>query len=253
MTILNIGSKSDDWRAKRLSNFSADPFVLDIADGITGANAPDAHLIHVVHDRDYKPNRIVDLKLADAGDTCGTCKTGKLSLKHGIEVGHIFKLGTRYSASMKAEYVEEDGSSKPFIMGCYGIGVSRIVAAIIEQKNDKDGIIWPAGVAPFGAIVIPVNSDDPEQLKAGESLYETLIGAGIEAVLDDRSERAGVKFKDADLMGFPVQVVIGPKTLPKGEVEIKLRDGGERKVVPERELLACVRGGLSARSPVGKI
>lgn len=174
------------------------------------------------------------------GDTCGKCQKGKLTIKRGIEVGHIFKLGTRYSVPMHATFSGEDGSEQTMIMGCYGIGVSRIVAAIIEQQNDKDGIKWPVSVAPFDCVVIPVNTEDAAIRTAGEEIYASLRTAGFDVLLDDRNERAGVKFKDADLMGHPLHIVIGPKTLPKGEVEIKLRMSGERKIVPRNGLSELV-------------
>jgi prolyl-tRNA synthetase len=150
----------------------------------------------------------------------------------GIEVGHVFKLGTKYSKAMKATFLDRDGKEKFMIMGCYGIGVGRTVAAAIEQQHDDQGILWPMTIAPFHVIIIPVNIKDQSIAKAGEDLYRELEEAGIEVLLDDRDERAGVKFNDADLIGIPVRVTIGPKSLAEGNLEIRMRKTGEMKTIP---------------------
>jgi prolyl-tRNA synthetase len=209
----------------------ADRSVLDIEDGVTGANEADAHIVHVQYGRDYKADIFEDLRLAEAGDPCPVCEGGKLIMNRGIEVGHIFKLGTKYSAKMNANFLDEDGKEKPFIMGCYGIGVGRTAAAAIEQRNDKDGIIWPLSLAPFKAVVVPVNVSEKDQEREAIGLYEKLIGMGLDVLLDDRNERVGVRLKDIDLIGIPIKVIIGPKGLAEGKVEIKLRTSSESKFV----------------------
>ncbi|WP_303673468.1 proline--tRNA ligase [Vampirovibrio chlorellavorus] len=199
---------------------------------LVGANWGDAHL----HEPQIKD---ADLRLAKIGDACVECKTGKLNMTRGIEVGNIFQLGTKYSGSMNATYTDEDGSEKPFIMGCYGIGVSRTAAAAIERFHDKSGIIWPMAIAPYQAIVVPVNVTDDTQMSLAQRLYEQLRTAGVEVVMDDRDERAGVKFKDADLIGFPIRVTAGKKAA-EGLLEVKLRDQDQAIDLPEAEVLPFV-------------
>ena len=156
------------------------------------------------------------------GEMCPQCKA-RLNVTHAIELGHTFKLGTKYSAVLGANFLDKDGKTKPMIMGCYGIGIARILAASIELNNDKNGIIWPAQVAPYEIAILPLNVSDEKLLKFSEKLYDRLRKAGLDCILDDRQERAGVKFKDADLIGFPTQVIIGEKNLADGKVEIKDR------------------------------
>jgi prolyl-tRNA synthetase len=155
-------------------------------------------------------------------------------MTRGIEAGQVFTLGTKYSEAMHATFLDENGKEKPFVMGCYGIGVSRTMAAAIEQNNDKDGIIWPRAIAPFEAVIVPINAKVPEQLEAGEKLYDELKVSGVDVLLDDRKERAGVKFKDADLIGYPVRITVGPKTVEENTVEVRIRRTGET-VVCEKE------------------
>jgi len=205
----------------------ADHAVTLIEDGVTGANRADYHLMQVVFERDFKADRVADIRYALHKDTCPKCEKGHLAVTRGIEVGHIFKLGTKYSQKMKATYLDENNQEKPYIMGCYGIGVGRTAAAAIEQSYDKDGIIWPKAIAPYLVDVVPANSEDAEQMKVAEEIYKAI---GSEVVLDDRSERIGVKLKDADLIGFPIKIIIG-KALKEGKVEIKLRKTGETKLV----------------------
>jgi prolyl-tRNA synthetase len=218
----------------------ADRSVLGIEDGATGANKEDMHVIHVQYDRDYKADIVDDLRLAQAGDSCPNCG-GKLVMTRGIEVGHIFKLGTKYSDKMKATYLDDDGKEKPFIMGCYGIGIGRTAAAAIEQGNDKDGIIWPASIAPFHAVVVPVNVSEPGQKDVAVELYENMFEDGVEVLFDDREGRIGAKLKDIDLMGIPIKIIIGPKGLAQGKVELKLRSSGETKLVKREEVLKEVK------------
>jgi len=226
----------------------ADNAVVTIEGGVTGANKADHHLMHVVYGKDYKAEVVADLRYALHKDVCPKCEKGHLAVTRGIEVGHIFKLGTKYSARMKATYLDENNQEKPYIMGCYGIGIGRTAAAAIEQSNDKDGIVWPKAIAPYLIDIIPANSEDAEQMKAAEEIYEKLRdeGRGMrdEIVLDDRAERIGVKLKDADLIGFPIKIIIG-KALKEGKAEVKLRKTGETKLVELKkvgeEVAALVR------------
>ena len=208
----------------------ADLSVTEINDGITGANEKDAHITHVQYGRDYKADEIDNLWLAKEGDPCPKCG-GKLVITRGIEVGHIFKLGTKYSEKMKATYLGEDGKEKPYIMGCYGIGVSRIAGAVIEQNYDEFGIKWPLSIAPYKVAVIPVNIKEKEQSRVAEKIYDDLAGAGIEVILDDRDASIGVKLKDIDLIGFPIKVIIGPKSLAEKKIEIKMRSDGKTQSI----------------------
>jgi prolyl-tRNA synthetase len=221
---------------------AADNAVILIEDGVTGANKSDHHLMHVVYGRDYKADLVGDLRFALHEDLCPKCDGGKLQVTRGIEVGHIFKLGTKYSAKMKATYLDENNQEKPYIMGCYGIGVGRTAAAAIEQNNDKDGIIWPINIAPYMIAIVPVNSEEKEQMDVAEKIYEELQKAiPGEVVLDDRPGRVGMKLKDIDLIGFPIKIIIGPKGLKDGQVEVKGRKSGETKLVPIGEAVKHVR------------
>ena len=188
---------------------------------IVGANETDYHYKNVNMGRDFSPTQIADIRVIEEGDACPVC--GKpIKTAQGIEVGHIFKLGTKYSKSLGLNYQAENGETKTVVMGCYGIGVTRCVAAAIEQGNDENGIVLPVSIAPFEAIVIPVNSKDETQMSLAEKIYEELKQKGADVLLDDRQERPGVKFKDADLIGIPLRIVVGKKA-PDGIVEYKLR------------------------------
>lgn len=188
---------------------------------IIGANETDMHYKNVNIGKDFTPSVIVDIRVIEEGDACPKC--GKpIKTAQGIEVGHIFKLGTKYSKALGLTYQDEDGESKVVTMGCYGIGVTRCLSAAVEQNNDENGIIWPVAIAPFEAIVIPVNSKTEEQTEAAEKIYEELKAEGIDVLIDDRNERPGVKFKDADLIGIPVRIVVGKK-IGEGIVEYKER------------------------------
>ncbi len=208
------------------SRIVADFSVKQIVNGVTGANAADAHLINVNPSRDFTAEYF-DLRLIVDGDDCPRCASGRMSIRRGIEVGHIFKLGTKYSEAMGATFLDDAGKVRPFIMGCYGIGIGRTAAASIEQNHDEFGIIWPRPLAPFDCEVVPVNVKDAAAAKASEAIYHALVSAGIDTLMDDRDERAGVKFKDADLIGIPVRITIGERNLKQGLVEIKKRRGGE--------------------------
>jgi prolyl-tRNA synthetase len=204
----------------------ADRSVQGMANAVTGANADDAHLVGVNLNRDFKVDLFADIRLARSGDPCPRCG-GPMVGSRGIEVGQVFKLGTKYSDAMGATFADEDGTSKPIIMGCYGIGITRTVAAVIEQSHDDRGITWPPSVAPYIAIITPVNAAASDQMEVSEIIYREMRGAGLSAILDDRDERAGVKFKDADLIGMPVRLTVGDKALKEGKVEIKLRRTGQ--------------------------
>jgi prolyl-tRNA synthetase len=175
-------------------------------------------------------------------DKCPKCKA-KLETQHAIEIGHVFKLGTKYSDSLGANFIDEAGKQKPIVMGCYGIGVNRILAAVIEQNHDKDGIIWPMSIAPYQAIIVPTNVSDKQITEAAIDIYEALIKERIEALLDDRDERAGIKFKDADLIGIPLCVVIG-KSLANGKVDIKDRKTKEVKQVAVKDVVKTIKNIL---------
>jgi prolyl-tRNA synthetase len=211
---------------------------------VTGANEPDAHYTGTNPGRDFDPGRVTDLRVAAAGDPCPRCE-GTLQLTRGIEVGHVFKLGTKYSKAMRATYLDADGKEQLIVMGCYGIGTGRTVAAAIEQNHDENGISWPVPLAPFPVYLLPINVSDEKNRAAAEKLYADLQTAGLEALYDDRVERPGVKFKDADLLGIPLRIVVGEKTLAKDSVEFKLRRQKEVRLVKLEDALAQARQNLN--------
>jgi prolyl-tRNA synthetase len=211
---------------------------------VTGANRDGYHMIRVSPSRDFAVTQAADLRAVTAQDPCPRCR-GKLEILRGIEVGHIFKLGLKYSQALKAVYLDADGAEQFIYMGCYGIGVSRIVAAAIEQGHDADGIIFPMALAPFHVGLIPISLKDEATREAAFKLYGELEAAGLEALLDDRDERPGVKFKDCDLMGLPLRVVIGPKTLAAGTAEVRRRGGGDTVMVPLNELVAYLESQVT--------
>ncbi len=206
----------------------ADHDVPHIANAVTGANKVDAHFVNVCHGRDWTlPQeggtwKTFDIRNAAADDPCPKC-AAKLSLVHGIEVGHVFKLGTKYSVALDAGYLDEKETKHPIIMGCYGIGVNRIIAGLAETCHDDNGLIWPMSIAPYEVVICPLNVNEPAVLAEAERYYTELKAAGVDVLLDDRDVRAGVKFKDADLIGFPIRIVLGGKGVAAGEVEIKQR------------------------------
>lgn len=218
----------------------ADPEVMRLPLAATGANRDDYHFVGVVPGRDFQPDLVADLRLVREGDPCPRCGR-PLRLQRGIEVGHIFKLGTKYSAPMGCTFLDATGREQPMIMGCYGLGIGRTVAAAVEQNHDQAGIIWPLPLAPFEVEVLSLNPDSTEVARTAESLYGDLQAAGVEVLYDDRDERSGVKFKDADLIGIPVRVVVGNKGLEQGQVEISLRRHNEKRLVPVKETIARVR------------
>ncbi|MES1208685.1 MAG: His/Gly/Thr/Pro-type tRNA ligase C-terminal domain-containing protein, partial [Pseudomonadota bacterium] len=201
--------------------------VAALSDFVVGANAGDMHLTGVNVNRDFTPAAVGDYRTVAAGDRCARCETGHLVAYRGIEVGQVFFLGTKYSEPMGVTFLDVDGQEKPAVMGTYGIGVTRIVASAIEQNHDKDGIIWPVPLAPFEVTVLELQQDDDNVIATAKRLYDELTAAGIEVLYDDRDERAGVKFKDADLIGIPFRLAVGKKGVAEGIVELKRRNGTE--------------------------
>ncbi len=225
----------------------ADREVAMMADWVCGANEADFHLTGVNWGRDLpEPDVVADLRNVVAGDASPDGK-GLLAIERGIEIGHIFYLGTKYSRAMDATFLDEDGKPKPFEMGCYGIGITRLPAAAIEQNHDERGIVWPDAIAPFTVVICPVGMDRNESVKAAaERLYAELLAAGVDVILDDRGERPGVMFADWELIGVPHRVTIGDKSLKEGQVEYQHRRDAAATRVPVDGIAAFVKGRLSA-------
>jgi prolyl-tRNA synthetase len=209
-------------RLKEKIPILADRDLQCMVNAVVGANVGDAHLTGVNLHRDFEVDRFADLRNSVDGDPCPRCSR-KLALRHAIEVGHVFKLGTKYSESLNARFLDADEQLKPIIMGCYGIGVNRIIAGLIETNHDKDGIIWPMAIAPYEVVLTLVKVPDEASMTVARQLHDDLTAAGIDVLLDDRDCRAGVKFKDADLIGVPLRVVIGERGLKEGKLEVKWR------------------------------
>jgi prolyl-tRNA synthetase len=205
---------------------------------VSGANRADEHLVNIDIGRDVPQAVFADLRQAREGDRCPRCDNGTFAGHRGIEVGQVFYLGTKYSTAMGASYLGADGAQRPIEMGCYGIGITRTVAAAIEQHHDDAGIVWPAPLAPYGALVVPVSSTDAQLVTTAEQVAAALEGAGVDTLLDDRDERPGVKFKDADLIGLPVRITVGPRALARGCVEVKRRTDEKATEVPVGEAAA---------------
>lgn len=222
---------------KKADNFEiiVDTTVMEMEDACCGANAVDKHYVHVNPKRDFEDVRVETIRLITAEDCCPKCG-GMIELKKGIEVGQVFKLGTKYSEKLGCTYLDRDGKTHPMVMGCYGIGITRTVAASIEQNHDKDGIIWPVAIAPYEVVIVPANNKDEGAMNAARHLYDEMEDCRDEVILDDRDERAGIKFKDADLIGYPIRVTIGKKWKESGLVEVRLRRSG---VVSEVALADC--------------
>lgn len=216
----------------------ADHDVMFIEDFVVGGNERDVHIVDVNTD-DFTVKGFYDIKVAVAGDKCPRC-AGRLTSTRGIEVGHIFKLGLKYSKAMNATYLDKEGKEQFMVMGCYGIGVGRTVAAAIEQGNDENGMILPAAIAPFEVNVLPVNTSHAESMELARAVYQELLDKGIDVLLDDRDERPGVKFKDCDLIGIPLRVTIGERNLKEGLVEIKLRSEKESQKIPKENVVEKV-------------
>ncbi|NOQ41655.1 MAG: proline--tRNA ligase [Desulfuromusa sp.] len=210
----------------------ADAEIKGMADFVVGGNAVDVHFIGANQGRDFEISQFADLRQAVAGDPCPRCESGKFESWRGIEVGHIFKLGTKYSEAMNATVLDAEGKSRPLVMGCYGIGAGRTVAAAIEQNHDEHGMKLPMPLAPFQVLVTMVNPKDDQVREAAENLYQQLLDLKIEVLLDDRNERPGIKFKDADLIGIPLRVTVGARNLKEGNVELKIRNSGAMSIVP---------------------
>jgi prolyl-tRNA synthetase len=218
----------------------ADERLQNADDMTTGANEDGFHLRNVKIGRDIQVAHWADLRLVREGEACPKCGQ-PLKVQRGIEVGHVFKLGTKYSEALNALFLDESGTQHPAIMGCYGIGVTRTLQAVIEQKHDENGIIWPVSVAPYSVCITPLSiAPESEVMKTAEQLYKELSESGVDVILDDRNERPGVKFKDSELVGFPIRIGIGEKSLAKGQVELKRR-GGELLLIAKEDALSKTR------------
>src|SRR5208282_3867183 len=214
--------------------------VIDMINFVTGANKENYHIKNVNIGRDFKVDAFADFRVITDKDKCPRCGGG-IKFARGIEVGHVFKLGTKYSKAMKAVYLDKDGQEKIMIMGCYGIGIGRTVAAGIEQNYDENGIVWPMPLAPYHVIITPVNVNEKNIMDAAENLYNSMKTLGIDVIFDDRDERAGVKFKDAELIGIPLRITIGQKNLSQGNVELKIRKTGENKLYSLQEIVQKIK------------
>lgn len=212
-----------------------DRTVLGITQGVVGANQPDRHWGGVLPIRDIRSDHVADLIQVQEGDSCGHCG-GELTVLRGIETGHIFKLGTTYSEAMGAHYTTERGTSQPYIMGCYGIGIGRTVAAAIEQHHDAKGIKWPVAIAPYAVVMVVSNPMDEAMMTVAQTLGSTLMSHGIDVLLDDRPDSMGVKFKDAELIGFPLMLVIGKGFQRTGCIEVTHRASGQTDHVPSDQV-----------------
>ena len=214
---------------------------------VVGANEPDWHYLNFNFDRDARGGDVTDIAAVRPGDPCPV--TGRpLLMKRGIEVGNIFKLGTKYSEAMNCRFLDKDGKSRPMIMGCYGIGVGRSMAAVLEQAHDNNGPIWPMSIAPYQVHIVALNPTRAGVAEQAERLYDELRDAGCEVLLDDRGEKAGAAFKDADLIGCPIRLVLSPKTVDAATVELKMRDGSRHEQIPRERIVETVREIISAES-----
>ena len=230
-------------KASEQFHILVDPTAMQIYNGVTGANEEGFHYRHVTPSRDFTGVQVAPIRLITAADGCPECGA-PVQLTRGIEVGQVFQLGTKYSEALQASFLDKDGKAKPFVMGCYGIGVTRTMAAAIEQYHDERGILWPVAIAPYEAVILPLNMKDDVMVTTARELYTQLSADSSEIVLDDRPERAGVKFNDADLIGYPVQIVVGKDTKTKGTVEIKVRRTGVKEAVPVRTAVGRVQAIL---------
>ncbi len=222
----------------------ADDSIRTGANFVAGANEAGYHLKNVNYPRDVQVDLVTDIALARAGDRCARCG-GTLAVTRGIEVGHVFKLGTKYSETMGADYLDRDGVAKPLVMGCYGIGAGRLLACVLEQHHDEQGIVWPVSVAPMQVHIVSVGTNNPAVVEAAEALYARLQAAGFEVLYDDREESAGVKFNDADLLGLPVRVTVSRRTVESNAFELKARWEADRQMVPAADLEEAIRGMLA--------
>ncbi|RKY43262.1 MAG: proline--tRNA ligase [Candidatus Makaraimicrobium thalassicum] len=221
----------------------ADTAVRGMAGAVTGANEKDKHIRNVTPGRDFSVTGWFDARVITGTDPCPKCGGG-IEIRNAIEIGHTFKLGTKYSEPLNASFLDAKGRHRPVIMGCYGIGVNRIPAALIEASHDKDGIVWPASLSPCEVVVMPLKKGNKELADAAERIYEELKQAGVDVIIDDRERSPGIKFKDADLVGFPIQVIIGEKNLKDGKIEVKERASGKKDLVDKDALVEHVRAKL---------
>ena len=225
----------------------ADDTALSSANLVAGANKPDVHYLNVNHGRDWTADIVTDISLAQAGSSCANCGSA-LEEKRGMEMGHVFKLGTVYTERLAASFTDEAGEMKPAIMGCYGIGVGRVFAGAIEANHDERGIIWPRELAPYDVHLVGLGFDKPGVRESAEQVYQQLVDAGMDVLYDDREEgSAGVKFNDADLLGMPVRVTVSPRSIENGGAEIKRRTVKDAQVVPLTDTSSTVRGLLDSR------
>ncbi|MCS6912848.1 MAG: proline--tRNA ligase [Myxococcales bacterium] len=227
----------------------ADLEVVEMGPAFCGANRTDYHLQDVVFGRDYQA-QVADLRVAAAGDPCGRCERGRYRHHRGIEVGHVFFLGTRYSEPMRCEFLDREGRLRPMVMGCYGIGITRVVAAAVEQNHDEHGIRWPMALAPFHVILVTAGLE-PGIGEMARRIYDDLQVRGVDVLYDDRDERPGVKFKDADLIGIPVRITVGRKALSDGMVEVRRRDGKLDTRVPLQEVASVVSSMVQRELEMG--
>jgi len=230
----------------------ADQAVQEMADFVVGANKAGTHLTGVNIERDFKVEAFADLRQAENGDPCPRC-SGKLESWRGIEVGHVFKLGTKYSEALGATVQDEAEQERALVMGCYGIGIGRTVAASIEQNNDENGIIWPMPIAPFQLLITMLNPKDEAVRDASEKLYSELMDAGIDVLLDDRDERPGSKFKDADLIGIPIRVTVGARGLQEDAFEVQERAVGEREMIPVAQAVQTLTERVASALEAGDL
>jgi prolyl-tRNA synthetase len=221
----------------------ADHEVRRLRNVVVGANRADEHYVNANHERDFTVDRYLDVRVVGEGDPCARCGA-PFRIVRGIEVGHVFKLGTKYSTSMGATYLDSEGQERLIVMGCYGIGVGRTAAAAIEQHHDADGIIWPLPIAPLQVTILPINVSESRSWETAQSLHDTLQAVGVEVLLDDRDERPGIKFKDADLIGLPLRITIG-KALAAGRVELTARRTRRTQEVPVEEVVPLLRQVVS--------
>lgn len=221
-----------------------DPTAMNVPNGVTGANKHGYHYKNVNPKRDFQNVTVATIRLMTKDDVCPHCGA-PIDIVRGIEVGQVFELGTKYSEALNATFLDQNGKAKPYVMGCYGIGVTRTIAAAIEQFHDDKGIMWPVAIAPYEVVVVPVSSKDEEQMKIAEGLYTQLKGMGVDVLFDDRNERAGVKFNDADLIGYPVRITVGKKSAADQTIEIKVRRTGHEEVAAIADSAARVQAILN--------
>jgi len=239
------------WRAFRKEGIAiiADNSIDLGSNFVVGANRPDYHLQHANHPRDFQPDVIADIALAKPGHSCFHCG-GALEAKRAIAIGHVFKLGTFFTEKLEASFLDQDGNQRAIVMGCYGIGIGRLLAAAIEHNHDEKGIIFPSAIAPYQIQLVALNIEDSQVSHAAEDIYYRLREAGLDILYDDRQETAGVKFNDADLLGSPVRIVLSPRNIKDGKAEVKERSKTEAQLVALEEIVGLVKSLLQSPQPV---